>query len=178
MNWKSIFGGLSDEEKKQAAEALNVEGEQGAQPPAKSATQPLATQATIPPQASPDVAALQKKIEEMQAERHQERLDTIAKDGQRFYMAQFQARTVKPAQKESVVSDYVTAATDDLLHPVAEGQTSRVAKLESRYAVMPKHKLTVEEIKDSNLVVLGNADAPDALDEAQKSAEAYAGAEE
>jgi len=88
------------------------------------------------------------------------------------------AHKALPAARESLTSDFALAAEDDAARPVANGQPTRVARLEASYATNKAHPLTRELIADTHGVlpasaVMGTPDDEE-IAKAVATAKAYA----
>jgi len=88
------------------------------------------------------------------------------------------AHKALPAAREALTADFALAADDDAARPVADGQPTRVARLESSYATNKAHPLTRELIHDQHGVlpasaVMGTPD-DDTIAQAVATAKAYA----
>jgi signal peptide peptidase SppA len=126
-------------------------------PPAPASTAPAPVAASAQP--DPRVAELQAEIARMKAQEGERARGAIAGLATAFAEGEIRAGRALPAETEALVAAYTEAATDDLDHPRAEGQATRVARLTERQAARPAHALTRELVPvraagDGTLTVL------------------------
>jgi ClpP class serine protease len=143
-----------------AASGIEGSGNRNIAPPATSSVAPGATHAATSP--DPEVERLRAELARRdEAERARARAD-IGTRAQGFAEAEIRASRALPAERDALVAAFTDAATDDLDHPRAEGQPSRVDRLTERQAARPAHGLTAELVpvkpnEDGTLSVVANA---------------------
>lgn len=111
----------------------------------------------IPAQPDPETVALRAELARLKGSKR----DAIPADAAAFADAEIRAGRALPAEHDALVGMYTDAATDDLDFPRAEGQPSRVARLNEHQAARPKHNMTTELVPvrkhgDGTLTALEN----------------------
>jgi ClpP class serine protease len=131
------------------------------------------TSPTMPPADSPEVTALRERTERLEAENARIMQERINDQAIAFADGQVREGRAFPAERESLIRQYVQAATDDRLHGAitagtADGQTSttRVAILTETLAARPAHGLTHEAVRsvDGQQVLANRITTPNAGD--------------
>lgn len=126
--FSTLFGSLSGDERKEALEALKESGSSDTDP--------------IPKTESAEAKTLRDKIARYETRAEADRKDAAKK----FAGAQVIAKTIMPASMAKVESLHYQHALDDERSPVAEGETSRVARFEALFGELPQHMLCAEMI--------------------------------
>lgn len=153
-----------DAEEKAPAQTLIIKTE-----PAQSATVAPATEQSAAAQQQQAPAAESEEMKRLKAENAKLRKDKIEQAATAFVKEQIVAGKVMPAEKESLVAQYVQASLDDEASPLGEGK-SRVAMLEATVTKRQKGKHTFEFVPGAvpkGAQVLEDSDDPVAADNAQ-----------
>lgn len=116
--------------------------------------------ATMSAPESGELKALRERQTALEAENARMRAERISEQAAAFADAQIRERRAFPAERESIVSDYVQRATDDsLLATFSQADANRKSGIESlkaTFAVRPAHALNAEGLKPEELAVLMN----------------------
>lgn len=148
-----------------------LKGDEGSGDPPAAGTSAAATMSSGE---SAEMKALRERQTALEAENRRIRLERIQDQAVTFADTQIRELRAFPAERESIISDYVQRATDDLvLEPTtvtfkdAEGKeqtkkASRVDMLTAAFAARPKHGLTAEQMTERGLVALTNGVETDA----------------
>lgn len=174
MGWKEFFSGA-----KEAGVDFAGMGAVDVPPPPPTLTNDhLSAAQRRATEAEAKVAEYERKAAayevQAQARADVERTATVSAAVERV----ISAHKALPAAREALTADFTLAAEDDVARPVAEGQPTRVARLEASYATNKAHPLTRELIEDKHGVlpasaVMGTPD-DDTIAQAVATAKAYA----
>jgi signal peptide peptidase SppA len=132
---------------------------------ARATAEPIATTASAPLSTADaaEIERLRARLAEMQAAERTRAEAEMATRAAAFADGLITAGRALPAERDALIAAHTDAATDDLAHPRAEGQPSRVARLEERQQSRPASALLgelvpVQENKDGSLTPLANPD--------------------
>ena len=136
--------------------------------PTEPATQE--PQAGQQPEADPNVTQLQAVVQQQQQQIQAIQEQYLAAQAAQFANSVILDRRAQPAEFQSIVTDYMQSARDDMQHPTqvsftADGksqQGSRVDLCKARYAARPQHNLTFDQlnIPESVQVLFNNGSEP------------------
>lgn len=172
MNFKKFFGLMTDEERKEAAAALGSTEGNGAQAMSSAANPGASAQGSSEEleRVRKDAAAKDEELKQLRADQRTGKVDAFVK-------AQLEANKIVPAEEAALREEYLQALLDDEQYPVAQGATSRAARVEARQAARPAHILTEETMKadpPAGATVLTSKESDDPIEQAKNSAEKYA----
>jgi capsid assembly protease len=118
---------------------------------------------TRPTQPDPEVARLRAELAQLRDEQRTRAEAEMAARATAFADGLIRDGRALPVEREALIAAHTEAATDDLAHPRAEGQPSRVARLEERQAARPASGMLGELVPvqpnaDGTLTPLANLD--------------------
>lgn len=182
---KAFFRGMSKEDREAAKRSLTEgEGASATEPPSQPVGSATASQPpSQPPAAVAPLGVSAAEVESLRAQNtaNATRIEQMMREARErtadtFVTSQLTANKIVPAEEAALRDEYLQALNDDVQYPVAEGQTSRAAKIEARQTARPAHILTTEMLRNvpPNARVLESIEGTNPLEAAQKQAEAYA----
>jgi hypothetical protein len=145
-----------------------LEGEPAPEEATTAGTQSTATMSATQ---TAEFESLKKRQAELEAENRRIRQERIRDLAVSFADTQIREQRAVPAERESIIADYVQRATDDSLYGTVtfgEGEqakkTSRVEQLAAMFAARQQHGLTREQLEAAGLSVLMNRSETDRAD--------------
>ncbi len=169
-----MFGGLTAEEKKEAAEALGVGEPAGDDKKEAAASTEAAKLPATPPAASTQTGS--EEVTRLRTEALEAKKKQFKAEASAFAQSEILAGRLLPGEQQPKEDEYYRAALDDEMNPVTEGK-SRVETIKAAQAARPAHVLTEELLKGEvpkGAILLQDTAANDPLAKAVASAEKYA----
>lgn len=111
--------------------------------------------AVQPEQEGPDLTAVTAENESLKKRLAEERRARLESEARAFVDGQVKARKLLPAEADGAITDYLQAAEDDTINPLADGNT-RVNRIRTRIEAQHSHKLTEELVVNVDHKVLSS----------------------